>query len=55
MAPRTSESEEGAAKQMVFGILHSATVQLLTESQKQTRLMRNQHDFLLNMKWACGT
>jgi hypothetical protein len=42
---------------MVFGqvlrrIRHAAIGQLLTQSQEQTRLMRNQHDFLLNMKWA---
>ena len=42
---------------MVFGqvlrrVRHAAIGQLLTESQEQTRLTRNQHDFLLNMKWA---
>jgi hypothetical protein len=42
---------------MVFGqvlrrIRHAATRQLLTESRAQTRLMHNQHDFLLDMKWA---
>jgi hypothetical protein len=42
---------------MIFGqvlrrIRHAATAQLLTESQEQTRLMRNQYDLLLNVKWA---
>ena len=42
---------------MVFGqvlrrIRHAATRQLLTQSRAQTRLMHDQHDILLDMKWA---
>jgi hypothetical protein len=42
---------------MVFGqvlrrIRHAAISPLLTETKEQTRLIRSQHDFLLNMKWA---